>query len=202
MLWRRHDRGRRNDFYQESDPAVEDRLRRYYEAIGLAGARLNRAVTKAANNRKPWSAAFITYLFQVAGAGPFFPIATAHSQYVTTFKGALSRDTRTHPFQAWPLGALVPDVGDVICTWRDADEDTPGLQQPVIHGQPISYSAINPSSWRHFAGHCDVIVSISGNVVTAIGGNVGNSVQQTPYSTNAAQCIEHPRGVALIKNYY
>jgi hypothetical protein len=156
-------------------------------------------VERAAGDRLAWSAAFISYLFQTAGAGPAFPVALSHSVYVTATK--LSRDTALHPFQAWPLSALPPGVGDVICTWRDADERKPGLQRPVIHGKPVSWDAIDQANWQHFASHCDLIVKIDGNSVTAIGGNVSQRVAETLYHTNAAGLLAHPRGVALIKNF-
>lgn len=200
MLWRRFDRPG-TDFYTEDAPQIRGRLRAYYGAVGYTDPRLERLVQRAASDRLPWSAAFISYLFQTAGAGPAFPVALSHSVYVTALKGSLSPDTVNHPFQAWPLSALIPGVGDVICTWRDADEDRRGMQRPVIHGRPVSWDAIDANNWQHFNSHCDLICRIAGNNVTAIGGNVRQRVAESQYNTNAAGFLVHPRGVALIKNF-
>lgn len=200
LAWRKFS-GKKIGTLTESDPQVKDRLKAYYKSVGYAGSQLDTMVNDAASDKIPWSAAFISYLFATAGAGAAFPMALAHSKYVTELKGRMAQDPTVYPFQAWPLSLLLPEVGDVICVWRDADPDKKGVQQPKIHGKKVSYDAIDSANWQHFAAHCDLIVGIDGKKITAIGGNVGNTVAETIYKANIAGFVEHPRGIALIKNF-
>lgn len=199
-MWRTVKRGK-EVVLTEGDKRVKDRLRAYYTASGLTGKQLDHYVDEAAADNQPWSAAFISYLFATAGAGSAFPVALAHSRYVTEFKRNLLADPAKYPFQAWPLGALPAAVGDVICVWRDADPNKAGEQQPRIHGKPVSWGGLDPDHWQHFAAHCDLIVRVEKGFAVAIGGNVGNTVQETRYSLNAIGIVTHPKGIALIKNY-
>jgi len=190
----------RGKYYGESSSQMIGRLKSYYLAAGKSASEANRLAAAAADDKTPWSAVFISYLFTQAGASDF-PVHTAHSWYVTRLKANAHRDRKTFPLQAYPINDFGPAVGDLICVWRDANPKKKGAQRPHIHGKKVTWDAIESGSWVHFSSHCDLIVRIVGRVAYAIGGNVGNRVKETRYNINGSNRISHSRGIVLIKNY-
>ena len=111
----------------------------------------------------PWSAVFISFVMDQAGAGPDFNYAISHREYIEA------------AFDGFGLYNTVRDadntaarVGDLVCRGRST---TTGWQ----------YS--NFVNWNNSGGgfiptHCDLVTAVSGSNVTIIGGNLGNTVRQ------------------------
>lgn len=106
-----------------------------------------------------WSAAFISYVMRIAGAGGRFPYTATHADYIDA--------ARRHSLGLEPGTALAaermeiyaPQRGDLICYWR-------GRQSVVYDDLPAG----------RFAGHCDIVVAIRPGALDVIGGNVDNAV--------------------------
>ena len=106
-----------------------------------------------------WSAAFISYVMRIAGAGSRFPYSRSHFDYINA--------ARRHGLGLEPGTALTaerveiyaPQRGDLICYWRGR--------------QPIAYDDL-PAN--RFPGHCDIVVAIRPGELDVIGGNVENAV--------------------------
>jgi hypothetical protein len=58
-----------------------------------------------------WSAAFISYVMRIAGAGSRFPYAESHSTYINLAAAGASAAIKAYPPQA-----IAPALGDLICT--------------------------------------------------------------------------------------
>src|SRR5437667_3718558 len=91
-----------------------------------------------------WSAAFISYVMRIAGAGSRFPYSETHSDYINA--------ARRHGLGIEPGTALTaermevyaPQRGDLICYWRG--------------GPPGTYGDFAPG---RFPGHFDIGVAIN-----------------------------------------
>ncbi|HEX4260208.1 MAG TPA: DUF2272 domain-containing protein [Acetobacteraceae bacterium] len=84
-----------------------------------------------------WSAAFISYVMRVAGAGTRFPYSINHSGYINAALtgGYALRDQR--------LTDYAPMPGDLIC-------------EGVVGGVPLTFDRLPADG----AGHCDMVVAL------------------------------------------
>ena len=143
------------------------------------------------NTPQPWSAAFISYCFNTAGAGEGFPYKTGHVDYCRAilevpgkYPGLALSDPMTTALQA----------SDLLWSARGGG-DCP--KPPKSYAEAIA--ALRAGIW--FCSHCDIVVETSGKDVDVIGGNVSNSVTKTTYATSHGH-ISDPRHdwLAVIKN--
>jgi hypothetical protein len=104
-----------------------------------------------------WSAAFISYVMRMSGAGARFPYAAAHYVYIdAAYDAALGR-------AGWAIVAEPPETyaplpGDLICLSRGA--------------RKIRFANLP----ARFPGHCDIVVATSPGRLDVIGGNVDAAV--------------------------
>ena len=101
-----------------------------------------------------WSAAFISYVMRVAGAGSRFPYTPVHASYINAaVEGG-------YAITAYPLQDYAPRLGDLVCMGRGGATAMRFSNLPA----PI------------FPAHCDMVVAISPGQDIVIGGNVDGSV--------------------------
>ncbi len=103
----------------------------------------------------PWSAAFISYVMRIAGAGNRFPYAPNHAAYIDAAVRGLSPVLRAHAIDAY-----APRAGDLICTGRDGAKD-------------IRFGSLPAAP---FPSHCDIVVSSAPGLLTVVGGNIDDAV--------------------------
>jgi Uncharacterized protein conserved in bacteria (DUF2272) len=128
-----------------------------------------------------WSAAFISYVMKMAGAGSGFPYTETHSDYINA--------ARRHEMGVAPSVALTtermeiyaPQRGDLICYWRGR--------------RPVTYDDLPTTS--RFGGHCDIVVEIKPGELDVIGGNVDNAVAMKHIPATADGHLAGPDGVVL-----
>jgi hypothetical protein len=104
----------------------------------------------------PWSAAFISYVMRMAGAGARFPYSPAHATYINA-----ARANNGWVVSAHAIDRYAPKPGDLICAWR-------GRKRVRFEDLPTG-----------FPGHCEIIVATGPGVVSAISGNVDDAVTLT-----------------------
>lgn len=103
-----------------------------------------------------WSAAFVSYVMRIAGAGSRFPYAPDHAEYINA-----AREGGDWVVVALDPAHHAPRPGDLICRGR-------------AHAVGLRFAAL-PAP--RFPSHCDIVVSDPANrMIAAIGGNVGNAV--------------------------
>jgi Uncharacterized protein conserved in bacteria (DUF2272) len=128
-----------------------------------------------------WSAAFISYVMKMAGAGSGFPYTETHSDYINA--------ARRHEMGVAPSVALTaermeiyaPQRGDLICYWRGR--------------RPVTYDDLPTTS--RFGGHCDIVVEIKPAELDVIGGNVDNAVAMKHIPATADGHLAGPDGIVL-----
>ncbi len=130
-----------------------------------------------------WSAAFVSYVMRIAGAGRQFPYSADHADYINAARRVSLGQSHDWLVSAERIEDYAPLPGDLICFGRGAasglrftDLPTPGL----------------------FASHCDIVVdtSVPGRIAV-IGGNVQDSVTMNYVPVTAAGKLAAPEGVVM-----
>jgi hypothetical protein len=122
---------------------------------------------------KPWSGAFVTWVVSRSGYGAGdFPRNGRHGSYLVALYDRQKRGGRA-PFVLHAPNEYSPRQGDLVCsgsagpTWRYADSRTARRRID------------------NTANHCDVVTSVRGGFVHAVGGNVKNSVTMSLYPVDS-----------------
>jgi hypothetical protein len=110
-----------------------------------------------------WSAAFISYVMRIAGAGERFPYAIAHHSYINAARERALGKEKDWVVVAERPEAYAPGPGDLICFGRG------GAAEMRFADLPTSDA---------FAAHCAVVVG-KGPPLAVVGGNVDDAVVLT-----------------------
>jgi hypothetical protein len=116
-----------------------------------------------------WSAAFISYVMRMAGAGERFPYAPNHATYIDYAARAAEGKIRNPMLIAHDPAAYAPRLGDLVCFGRDT------AQTLTFKDLPTDYS---------FPAHCSIVVGGGVQSVTILGGNVDDAVTMEHLHTN------------------
>ena len=127
-----------------------------------------------------WSAAFISYIMRIDGAGPKFPYAISHSTYINAARTGGYAITAQRP----ELYAAVP--GDLICEGRG-------------RAGALSFDSL-PTDDK-FPGHCDIVVAAVPGQLSVIGGNVDDAVTMKHIPTTEDGKLAEPDGTVLDTRY-
>ena len=128
-----------------------------------------------------WSAAFISYVMRIAGAGTRFPYAESHSTYINLAAAGANNWLRAYPPQDY-----APAPGDLICEGRGRSAALRFADLPT--GSP-------------FPSHCDIVVGIAPGTLSVIGGNVDDAVTEKHVPVSPNGMLAGPDGVPLDTRY-
>ena len=136
-------------------------LVKYWKSVGL-----NFSVFQMQNptvqKSYPWSSAFISYLFFKSGAKEKFPYSSSHAGYFQVAKQ--NRGNKSAPLRGFRINEYAPKLGDLVVYSRQKGKgyDSTGF----------------------FASHGELVVEVGKGYIKTIGGNVGNTVKESKYSTD------------------
>ena len=139
------------------------------------------AFPEGADGSHAWSAAFISYVLRMAGAGDRFPYAPDHADYVNTAKRMADGTTRGWVVVAEAPDAYVPQEGDLICRGR-------------LWAASLRYEDL-PAG--RFPAHCDVVVATKAGQITVVGGNVRDAVTLRHVPVGPEGRLAGPGGVSF-----
>jgi len=167
----------------EREPGLWQQVGLYWWLGMNAGTHFSRWTGKhAANGRVfppgddvdfAWSAAFISYVMRLAGAGPAFPYAPDHAFYIDA------------AWRAERPADYAPGPGDLICYGYGWAKSLRFRDLPV----------------PFFPGHCDLVTRAVPGQLTVIGGNVDNAVTMKHVPTTAGGRLATPSGHVLDPRY-
>ncbi len=168
--------GQRN----ETDAAVSLRLVDYWAAVGqdFSEAQMQDEEFHA---KWPWSAAFVSWVMQRAGAGEHFKYSAAHRVYTSAAKHN-RQENNDNPFKAFRVAEKKPQVGGVIVNYRS--------------GSLVSYD--NVDNGDSHKTHGDIVIATNGKEAIVIGGNVGNSVRKRTVALNDQGHLESEAYFAVV----
>jgi hypothetical protein len=108
------------------------------------------------DERYAWSAAFISYVMRIAGAGDRFPYASNHASYVNAAASGHSSILLAHAPQSY-----APKLGDLLCFGRE-------------WASHLRFSDLPTSGF--WPGHCAIVVARQDNILSVVGGNDDDAV--------------------------
>ena len=128
-----------------------------------------------------WSAAFISYVMRVSGAGDRFPYAPNHSTYINAAASGSSTGLR-----AQDPATYAPGPGDLICAGRSTSRSVRYANLPTAYA---------------FPAHCGIVVAKGPQQISIIGGNVDDAVTLTHVPVSPTGTISGPDGNSLDSRY-
>ncbi len=142
----------------------------------------NGVVFNAGNDSNyAWSAAFISYVMRIAGAGPDFPYSPNHATYINAAVLGTSKVLRAYAPQSY-----APMPGDLICLGR---------------GKSASLTFADLPTLTLFPAHCDIVVWAAHAELTVIGGNVDDAVTLKHVPVDTTGLLTGPDGKVLDIRY-
>lgn len=138
---------------KEGNSRTLQRLRDYYNKG------TNQKGTDSYYINTSWSAAFISYIMKLAGAGKNFKYSLSHSNYIVN--SVNNRKQNKGAFKGYKPNEVEIEIGDLVCYPR---------QEGVTYDTKGNYYS-----------HCDVVTKLENNQAEVIGGNVSNSVSKKNY---------------------
>lgn len=130
-----------------------------------------------------WSAAFISYVFRIAGAGDRFPYAADHAVYMNAARKVSLGQTKKWLISAEPVERYAPKPGDLVCFGRGS--------AAKMRFQDLPTAGLFPS-------HCDLVVDTSTHgEIRVIGGNVQDSVTMNTLPVTADGRLATPDGTVV-----
>ena len=127
-----------------------------------------------------WSAAFISYVMRIAGAGKGFPYSASHHVYVDLAARMTRGEISGWSIRAADPAEVAPAPGDLICTGRG-------------RARGLRYDDL-PAG--RFTGHCDIVVDDTPQGWAVIGGNVDDAVTMKHVPHDSAGRIAAPDGAS------
>lgn len=147
----------------EYDDGAWQRIGDYWRLIGGPYKHLT-----GKDRGTPWSAAFISWCMNEAGAGAKFPYSAGHATYINASIKNVGRAGA--PFIAHSPKTYALKPGDLIGYWRGAKAIT--LDNALQVG------------W--YESHTDIVVEVGSGFAHTIGGNVMHSVTKREVKLGAA----------------
>ena len=109
-----------------------------------------------------WSAAFVSYVMRIAGAGQRFPYSADHADYINAARRVSLGQTNAWVIAAERVQDYAPRAGDLICFGRGTAR---GLRYEDLPTPAL------------FTSHCDIVVDTAlPGKIAVIGGNIEDSV--------------------------
>lgn len=134
------------------------------------------------NGRFAWSAAFISYVMRIAGAGPNFPYAPDHAYYINYAARAAAGEIANPLLIAENPKTYAPRLGDLVCFGRG-------------HAGRLIFSDL-PTA-HNFPAHCSIVVAGGVRQISVIGGNVEDAVTLQHVPTDNTGMVGAPWFVVL-----
>ena len=128
-----------------------------------------------------WSAAFISYVMRIAGAGARFPYAANHATYVNAAAAHRSPILRARAPESY-----APKRGDLICRGRK-------------EASKLRFSDL-PTDYI-WLGHCAIVVNAAPGVLSTIAGNVDDAVTMVHVPVTDSGMLATPDGSILDTRY-
>jgi hypothetical protein len=130
-----------------------------------------------------WSAAFISYVMRIAGAGQRFPYSADHADYINAARRVSLGQTKAWLVASERVQDYAPQPGDLVCFGRGEAKRLRYEDLPTPH---------------LFPSHCDIVVDtmVPGRIMV-MGGNVEDAVTMNSVPVTEDGKLATPDGTVL-----
>jgi hypothetical protein len=154
----------------ETQQPLSSRVLEYFKLVGRPD------ITDP--SAEPWSAAFISFVLNSAGASPTqFPISPHHSRYILTGLSNRIANRMNASIVYFDRNEMAPKVGDLIGFSRTAQVKNRADMERFL-----------PDTF--FPSHTNLVVDVSPGRIKAIGGNLSQSIRISNVRTDAQGRID------------
>ena len=134
-----------------------------------------------------WSAAFVSYVMRIAGAGQRFPYSADHADYINAARRVSLGETKAWLVAAERVQDYAPRPGDLICFGRGTAR---GLRYEDLPTPAL------------FTSHCDIVVdTMLPGQIAVVGGNIQDSVTMTYVPVTAQGLLATADGAVLDRQF-
>ena len=151
--------------------------------------------------KEPWSAAFISYIFRLGGAGNTFPYSVGHHTYVSrAVRNNVNNQTR-NTLVAYSSKDEAPEVGDLLWRGRKPETKTKNSLDTSKWGLDDIIKHLKAGKGS-FPSHCDLVVQVDydNGVLYSIGGNVSDRVLRLKSEIEEGGMLQNSQYTVVIKN--
>ncbi len=166
--------------YSETSPEVSQILQEYWaDGVGQNYS-LSQIQSNLWQGENFWSAAYISWVMRVSGAGGYFPYNQSHSYYV--YQTKQNRLNNVGKFKAYRTSEVKPRKSDIVCKYRGNSVNS---YDDVQYGDPL---------------HCDIVTDVRRGEIDIVGGNVSNKVGKSTISLDNNGYLNEPKYFTIIKS--
>ena len=167
--------------FSETDPATSEIIQDYWDR----GANKDYSISQIENptwqGEHPWSAAFISWIMKVSGAGRHFLYSDRHSDYVRDSIQQRELNSKAK-FKGYMVDEIKPKVTDLVCKRRLGSTAT---YENVPANTPL---------------HCDIITKVNKEDIEVIGGNINNKVDRANLNLDKDGYLNEQDYFVIIRN--
>tara|TARA_R110002012_G_scaffold59532_3_gene155783 strand:+ start:12563 stop:13213 length:651 start_codon:yes stop_codon:yes gene_type:complete len=167
--------------FSETDPATSEIIQDYWDRGANRDYSIDEIENATWQSEHPWSAAFISWIMKVSGAGRHFLYSDRHSDYVRDSIQQREVNSKAK-FKGYRVEELKPQVTDIVCKRRlgsTADYDNVPVSTPL---------------------HCDIVTKVNKKDVEVVGGNINNKVDRANLSLNSKGYLNENDYFVIIRN--
>ena len=155
----------------------------------------------------PWSAAFISWIMRVSGAGRHFLYSPRHADYLSDAIEEKQLNSKAK-FKGYKINEIKPKETDIVCKTRLNSSATYDSLDPTVCGTDLDlYPVCTPNATLH----CDIITNakkfkrvdedgITRKYIEAVGGNLDNKVKFVELEVDDKGYIIEDKYFAIIRN--
>lgn len=181
VLFQSNTESKKWEEFNETDPATSEIIQDYW----ARGANLDYSISEIENpewqNTHPWSAAFISWVMKVSGAGREFLYSSRHADYVRDSIQQKQLESKAK-FKGYRLTEKKPEVTDIVCKRRLNSQAT-------YDNVPVNSTL-----------HCDIVTKVNKKDIEVVGGNIYNKVNKANLTLDDKGYLNQTDYFVLIRN--
>ena len=174
------------EMFTETDPATSEIIQDYWDRGTNKDYSITQIEDPAWQGEHPWSAAFISWVMKVSGAGRHFLYSETHADYVIDAIEEKELNSKAK-FKGYRIMEIKPKVTDLVCKRRmgSTADYAYGEDHTVLDNSPL---------------HCDIVTKVNKNDIEVVGGNINNKVDRANLSLNKDGYLNEQDYFVIIRN--
>jgi hypothetical protein len=175
-----------DDYRKEGDEEAWQRIaNEYWQTQGINRTDIDTSEEVDDDDNNPWSAAFISWVMQEAGAGDEFNYSQRHANYINQ---AIEDRGSDAAFIGHPIDEYSLQPGDLIVANRSEND-----------GITVTYDTAVGNDYQ---AHVDIVVATRPGEIDVIGGNVEESVTLRTFPVNSEGKLINPNDDNEINDFF